>query len=113
LQWLKQKQAELGMAMTLMVQDQGQHKLFANALTRNSENANLWTLKELRESSDSLDDDALTWWNAHVKMPWATLKKMMTNKYCPRGEIKKIETEMWNLKVKGTDAVAYNRRFQL
>ncbi|GJV66050.1 putative reverse transcriptase domain-containing protein [Tanacetum coccineum] len=33
---------------------------------------------------------------AHV-MPWATLKKMMTDKYCPRGEIKKIETEMWNL----------------
>ncbi|GJS58453.1 reverse transcriptase domain-containing protein [Tanacetum coccineum] len=65
-----------------------------------------------------LQDDALTWWNAHVKtttpeaahaMPWATLKKMMTDKYCPRGEIKKIETEMWNLKVKGTDVVAYSR----
>ncbi|GKF63046.1 reverse transcriptase domain-containing protein [Tanacetum coccineum] len=45
-------------------------------------------------------------------MPWATLKKMMTDKYCPRGEIKKIETKMWNLKVKGTDVVAYSRRFQ-
>ncbi|GJR15814.1 putative reverse transcriptase domain-containing protein [Tanacetum coccineum] len=45
-------------------------------------------------------------------MPWATLKKMMTNKYCPRGEIKKNETKMWNLKVKGTDVVTYNRRFQ-
>ncbi|GJT27980.1 putative reverse transcriptase domain-containing protein [Tanacetum coccineum] len=41
-----------------------------------------------------------------------TEEKMMTDKYCPRGEIKKIETEMWNLKVKGTDVVAYNRRFQ-
>ncbi|GJR05229.1 putative reverse transcriptase domain-containing protein [Tanacetum coccineum] len=61
-------------------------------------------------------------WNlCHVKtttteaahaMPWAALKKMMTDKYCPRGEIKKIETEMWNLKVKGTDVVAYSRRFQ-
>ncbi|GKF43527.1 hypothetical protein Tco_0130079, partial [Tanacetum coccineum] len=60
----------------------------------------------------------LAWWNAHVKtttpeaahaMPWATLKKMMTDKYCLRGEIKKIETEMWNLKVKGTDVVAYSR----
>ncbi|GJV71415.1 reverse transcriptase domain-containing protein [Tanacetum coccineum] len=48
---------------------------------------------------------------AHA-MPWATLKKMMTDKYCPRGEIKKIETEMWNLKVRGTDVVAYSRRFQ-
>ncbi|GJR53024.1 putative reverse transcriptase domain-containing protein [Tanacetum coccineum] len=36
---------------------------------------------------------------AHA-MPWAALKKMMTDKYCPRGEIKKIETEMWNLKIK-------------
>ncbi|GKC06270.1 hypothetical protein Tco_0997880 [Tanacetum coccineum] len=48
---------------------------------------------------------------AHA-MPWATLKKMMTDKYCLRGEIKKIETEMWNLKVKGTNVVAYNRQFQ-
>ncbi|GJX59959.1 putative reverse transcriptase domain-containing protein [Tanacetum coccineum] len=36
---------------------------------------------------------------AHA-MPWRTLKKMMTDKYCPRGEIKKLEFEMWNLKVK-------------
>ncbi|GJR01965.1 putative reverse transcriptase domain-containing protein [Tanacetum coccineum] len=36
----------------------------------------------------------------------------MTDKYCPRGEIKKLEIEMWNLKVKGTDVVRYNQRFQ-
>ncbi|GKC70585.1 reverse transcriptase domain-containing protein [Tanacetum coccineum] len=36
----------------------------------------------------------------------------MTDKYCPRGEIKKIEFKMWNLKVKGTDVVTYNQRFQ-
>ncbi|GJR06468.1 putative reverse transcriptase domain-containing protein [Tanacetum coccineum] len=40
------------------------------------------------------------------------LKKKMTDKYCPRGEIKKLEVEMWNLKVKGTDVVTYNQRFQ-
>nr|GFA31834.1 putative reverse transcriptase domain-containing protein [Tanacetum cinerariifolium] len=34
------------------------------------------------------------------------------NKYCPMGEIKKLESEMWNLKVKGTDVVAYSQRFQ-
>nr|GFB81906.1 hypothetical protein [Tanacetum cinerariifolium] len=45
-------------------------------------------------------------------MTWATLKKKMTGKYWPRGEFKKIKTEMWNLKVKGNDVVAYNRRFQ-
>ncbi|GJV39955.1 putative reverse transcriptase domain-containing protein [Tanacetum coccineum] len=76
---------------------------------------------QVKFATCTLQDDALTWWNSHVKtttpevahaMPWAALKKMMTDKYCPKGEIKKIETEMWNLKVKGTDVVAYNRRFQ-
>ncbi|GJU73179.1 putative reverse transcriptase domain-containing protein [Tanacetum coccineum] len=37
---------------------------------------------------------------------------MMTNKYCPRGKIKKLEFEMWNLKVKGTDVETYSQRFQ-
>nr|GEZ38763.1 hypothetical protein [Tanacetum cinerariifolium] len=37
---------------------------------------------------------------------------MMTGKYCPRGEVKKLEVEMWNLKVKGTDVVSYNQHFQ-
>ncbi|GJZ02357.1 putative reverse transcriptase domain-containing protein [Tanacetum coccineum] len=59
-----------------------------------------------------LQGNALTWWNSHVKtttpeaahaMPWRTLKKMMTDKYCPKGEIKNLEFEMWNLKVKGTN----------
>ncbi|GJV12920.1 putative reverse transcriptase domain-containing protein [Tanacetum coccineum] len=45
-------------------------------------------------------------------MTWTHLKKKMTTKYCPRNEIKKIEAELWNLKVKGTDVVAYNQRFQ-
>nr|GEV89859.1 reverse transcriptase domain-containing protein [Tanacetum cinerariifolium] len=31
------------------------------------------------------------------------LKKKMTDKYCSKGEIKKLEVELWNLKVKGTD----------
>nr|GEY31329.1 hypothetical protein [Tanacetum cinerariifolium] len=44
-------------------------------------------------------------------MTWKNLKKKMTNKYCPRGEIKKLEVEMWNLKVKGTN-VTENKRKQ-
>ncbi|GJW04182.1 putative reverse transcriptase domain-containing protein [Tanacetum coccineum] len=63
----------------------------------------------------------LTWWNSHMKtvtqdvvysVDWKTLKKMMTVKYCPRGEIKKLEIELWNLKVKGTDITSYTLRFQ-
>ncbi|GKB64666.1 reverse transcriptase domain-containing protein [Tanacetum coccineum] len=33
-------------------------------------------------------------------MTWTNLKKKMTNKYCPRVEIRKLEAELWNLKVK-------------
>ncbi|GJY74653.1 reverse transcriptase domain-containing protein [Tanacetum coccineum] len=40
------------------------------------------------------------------------LKKMMIVKYCPRGEIKKLEIKPWNLKVKDTDVTSYTLRFQ-
>ncbi|GJS53412.1 putative reverse transcriptase domain-containing protein [Tanacetum coccineum] len=62
---------------------------------------------QVKFATCTLQGNALTWWNSHVKtttpeaahaMPWRTLKKMMTDKYCPRGEIKKLEFEMWNLK---------------
>ncbi|GJR68808.1 putative reverse transcriptase domain-containing protein [Tanacetum coccineum] len=36
----------------------------------------------------------------------------MTVKYCPRGEIKKLEIKLWNLKVKGTDVASYTLLFQ-
>nr|GFA55088.1 hypothetical protein [Tanacetum cinerariifolium] len=45
-------------------------------------------------------------------MTWEVLKKKITNKYCPQGEIKKLEIELWNLKVKQNDVPAYTERFQ-
>ncbi|GJS56539.1 putative reverse transcriptase domain-containing protein [Tanacetum coccineum] len=36
----------------------------------------------------------------------------MTDKYCPQGEIKKLEIELWNLKVKENDVPTYNECFQ-
>nr|GFC95206.1 hypothetical protein [Tanacetum cinerariifolium] len=32
-------------------------------------------------------------------MSWKTLMKKMTDKYCPRNEIRKLEMELWELKV--------------
>ncbi|GJR17796.1 putative reverse transcriptase domain-containing protein [Tanacetum coccineum] len=63
---------------------------------------------------------ALTWWNGQIRtlgpeayaMTWEVLKKKMTDKYCPQGEIKKLEIELWNLKVRGNDIPAYTERFQ-
>ncbi|GKE73979.1 hypothetical protein Tco_1536020, partial [Tanacetum coccineum] len=40
-------------------------------------------------------DCALTWWNSYV-----------------RTVVQKMETELWNLKLKGTNIVAYTQRFQ-
>ncbi|GJY09760.1 putative reverse transcriptase domain-containing protein [Tanacetum coccineum] len=63
---------------------------------------------------------ALTWWNGHGKtlghdaayaMTWRTLKKTLTDKYCPKGEIKKLKIELWNLRVRGNDVAAYTQRF--
>nr|GEW39049.1 hypothetical protein [Tanacetum cinerariifolium] len=58
---------------------------------------------QVKFATCTLQGNDLTWWNSYVKittpeaahaMPWRTLKKMMTDKYCPRGEIKKLESEM-------------------
>ncbi|GJU00243.1 putative reverse transcriptase domain-containing protein [Tanacetum coccineum] len=40
------------------------------------------------------------------------LKKKMTDKYYPQGEIKKLEIELWNLEVKGNDVPTYTEHFQ-
>ncbi|GJU10487.1 putative reverse transcriptase domain-containing protein [Tanacetum coccineum] len=50
--------------------------------------------------------------DAAYAMKWARLMKLMTEVYCPRNEILKMETELWNLTVKGNDLTAYTQRFQ-
>ncbi|GKA75392.1 reverse transcriptase domain-containing protein [Tanacetum coccineum] len=72
-------------------------------------------------ASSTLLDGALTWWNVYVRSvtldtthatPWSDFKAMFIRKYCPRNEIKQMENELWNLKVKGTNLTAYNQHFQ-
>ncbi|GJS33260.1 putative reverse transcriptase domain-containing protein [Tanacetum coccineum] len=76
---------------------------------------------QVKFATCTLQENALTWWNSHIKtttpevthaIPWKRVKKKMTDNTDTGGEIKKIEFEMWNLKVKGTDVVTYNQRFQ-
>ncbi|GJS94589.1 hypothetical protein Tco_0801557 [Tanacetum coccineum] len=71
---------------------------------------------QIKCATCTLHSVSLTWWNTHVKkvgheaaygMPWKTLMKLMTDKYCPRNEIKKLEMEIWDLKVKGIDLISY------
>nr|GEX78958.1 putative reverse transcriptase domain-containing protein [Tanacetum cinerariifolium] len=72
-------------------------------------------------ATDTLTDDALSWWNAYAqpigieqanRITWIELKRLLTNKYCPQTEIKKMEDEFYNLSVKGNDLKTYVRRFQ-
>ncbi|GJV40366.1 reverse transcriptase domain-containing protein [Tanacetum coccineum] len=46
------------------------------------------------------------------QITWTELKKLLTNKYCPRTEIKKMEDEFYGLTVNGSDLKTYIRRFQ-
>ncbi|GJR22704.1 putative reverse transcriptase domain-containing protein [Tanacetum coccineum] len=76
---------------------------------------------QIKFATCTIQGNALTWWNSYVRtvgydvayaMTWKTLKKMITDKYCLRCEIKKLEIELWNLKVKGTDVESYIQCFQ-
>nr|GEV79958.1 hypothetical protein [Tanacetum cinerariifolium] len=57
---------------------------------------------QIKFATCTLLESALTWWNSHIKtvglavayaMTYTNLKKKMTDKYYPRGEIKKLEVE--------------------
>ncbi|GJW05657.1 reverse transcriptase domain-containing protein, partial [Tanacetum coccineum] len=76
---------------------------------------------QVKFDSSTLLDGALTWWNVYVRSvtldtahatPWSDFKVMFIRKYFPRNEIKQMENELWNLKVKGTNLTSYNQRFQ-
>ncbi|GJZ03249.1 putative reverse transcriptase domain-containing protein [Tanacetum coccineum] len=69
---------------------------------------------QVKFATCTLHGVALTWWKSHVKivgqdvshgMSWNTLMKMMTAKYCPQNKIKKLEMEIWELKVKDSDKI--------
>ncbi|GJW87981.1 putative reverse transcriptase domain-containing protein, partial [Tanacetum coccineum] len=73
-------------------------------------------------SRDANSHIYLTWWIEKMESVFnisgcaienqEVLKKKMTDKYYPQGEIKKLEIEFWNLKVKGNDVPTYTERFQ-
>ncbi|GKE91918.1 putative reverse transcriptase domain-containing protein, partial [Tanacetum coccineum] len=76
---------------------------------------------QVKYATCTLQDIALTWWNSHKRkigvdaayaMNWVGLMRLMTEVYCPRNEIQKMETELWNLTVKGNNLTTYTQRFQ-
>ncbi|GJT71566.1 putative reverse transcriptase domain-containing protein [Tanacetum coccineum] len=63
---------------------------------------------------------ALTWWNGRIASmgidaangtPWTEVRKWMTEEFCPRSVLQRLEQELYNLKLKGTDIDGYTNRF--
>nr|GEU65049.1 putative reverse transcriptase domain-containing protein [Tanacetum cinerariifolium] len=75
---------------------------------------------QVKFATCTLLDATLTWWNSQIRtlgpdaytMTWSVLKKKMSDKYCPLGEVKKLEIELWNLKARDNNIPAYTNRFQ-
>ncbi|XP_022031918.1 uncharacterized protein LOC110932978 [Helianthus annuus] len=70
-------------------------------------------------ASGTLEEGALTWWNAHVQMlgiemanatTWDDFKEPIREENCPRDEIQKLENEYYNLKMEGSEIEAYTKR---
>ncbi|GJW89221.1 putative reverse transcriptase domain-containing protein [Tanacetum coccineum] len=76
--------------------------------------------KKVKFAAATLEGPALTWWKTKVatigletvnQMPWTEMKKLVTAEFCPIEEIQCMEHELWNLKVKEYNIVAYTHRF--
>ncbi|GKB67841.1 putative reverse transcriptase domain-containing protein [Tanacetum coccineum] len=76
--------------------------------------------KKVKFAAATLRGPALTWWNSKVailgldvanQMGWTEMKKLMTAEFCPAEELQRMENELWNLKVKEYNMVAYTQRF--
>ncbi|GKD84401.1 putative reverse transcriptase domain-containing protein, partial [Tanacetum coccineum] len=75
--------------------------------------------KKVRFAAAMLQEPALSWWNVKLatmgletvnQMPWTEMKQLMTAKFCPIEEVQRMEHELWNLKVKEYNIVAYTQR---
>ncbi|GJX67885.1 putative reverse transcriptase domain-containing protein [Tanacetum coccineum] len=76
--------------------------------------------KKVKFTAATLEEPALTWWKTKVatigletmnQMPWTEMKQLMTAEFFSIEEIQRMEHELWNLRVKEYDIVAYTQRF--
>ena len=71
-------------------------------------------------SSGLLQGRALTWWNNQLQtrgreaangLSWAEFKKLLTDEYCRKDEVQKLEEEFWNHLMVGVEVDKYTARF--
>ncbi|KAI3810722.1 hypothetical protein L1987_20344 [Smallanthus sonchifolius] len=46
-----------------------------------------------------------------MALPWDVVKRLMTEEFCPRNEVKKLEAEFWDLAQDSGESLAYTTRF--
>ncbi|GJW40562.1 putative reverse transcriptase domain-containing protein [Tanacetum coccineum] len=75
---------------------------------------------KVKFAAATLEGPTLTWWKTKVatmgletinQMPWTEMKQLITAEFYPIEEIQRMEHELWNLKIKEYDIVAYTQRF--
>nr|GFA61516.1 putative zinc finger, CCHC-type, retrotransposon Gag domain protein [Tanacetum cinerariifolium] len=76
--------------------------------------------KKVKFATATLHGRALTWWNSQVATlgrdvangrPWAEVKQMMTDDFCPTEEVQRLEDELRHLKLRDMNIAAYTERF--
>ncbi|GJW26990.1 putative reverse transcriptase domain-containing protein [Tanacetum coccineum] len=75
---------------------------------------------KVKFATTTLQGRTLTWWNGRIASmginaangtPWTEVRKWMTKELCPRSVLQRLEQELYNLKLKGTDIDGYTNRF--
>ncbi|GJV46893.1 putative reverse transcriptase domain-containing protein [Tanacetum coccineum] len=75
---------------------------------------------KVKFATATLQGRALTWWNGRIASmgidaangtPWTEVRKWMTEEFCPRSVLQRLEQELYNLMLKGTDIDGYTNRF--
>ncbi|KAI3754607.1 hypothetical protein L1987_54394 [Smallanthus sonchifolius] len=75
---------------------------------------------KVRYATSVFQKRALTWWNGEKRnrgievalaLPWADVKALMTDEFCPRNEVKKLEAEFWDLKQDSGESLTYTTHF--
>nr|GEX97428.1 putative reverse transcriptase domain-containing protein [Tanacetum cinerariifolium] len=73
-------------------------------------------LDKVKFATATLQGRALTIWNGRISFmgidaangtPWTEVRKWMTEEFCPRSVLQRLEQELYNLKLKGTDIDGY------
>ncbi|GJX55585.1 hypothetical protein Tco_0285482 [Tanacetum coccineum] len=75
---------------------------------------------KVKFTTTTLQGRASTWWNGRIASMGidaangtlrTEVRKLMTEEFCPRSVLQRLEQELYNLKLKGTDIDGYTNRF--